>query len=124
MAEEYFNKVKTNKKTKAISRGIIMGQDSDTVQRRISKSILGVDISKRNPLPLTYQDMINNNLIIVVADDVPRIVFNSPLPSMQKKIVMWKIKDEQAMNEKNIRDIVLKIKRKVDDLLKKLEKTK
>ncbi len=124
VAEEYFNKVKTNKKTKAISRGIIMGQDSDSTQRGISKSIIGVDISKRNPLPLTYQDMINNNLIIVVADDVPRIVFNYPLPSIQKKIVMWKIKDEQGLNKEKVRRIVLKIKRKVDDLLKKLEKTK
>ena len=77
-----------------------MGKDSDSAQRTISKSLLGVYISKRNPLPLTYQDMVDARIIIVVADDIPRIVFNYPLPSIQNKIVIWKIKDEQAMNEK------------------------
>jgi protein-tyrosine-phosphatase len=124
VAEEYFNKVKTNKKTKAISRGIIMGEDSDSVQREISKSLLGINIDKRKPLPLTIQDMKDADLVFVVADDIPRIVFNYPLPLIQRGLKIWKIKDEQAMNEKNIRNIVLKIKRKVDDLFKKLEKTK
>ncbi|MEK6840924.1 MAG: hypothetical protein AABX79_03145, partial [Nanoarchaeota archaeon] len=44
VAEEYFNKVISDKKIKGvnvISRGIIIGQDSDSEQRRISKSLLG-----------------------------------------------------------------------------------
>lgn len=124
VAEEYFKKTDIGRKVMAISRGIIMGQDSDSVQREISKSLLGVDIGKRKPLPLTYQDMRDSDFIIVVADDIPRIVFNYPLPSIQKKIVMWKIKDEQDSDKENIRRIVLKIKRKVDELNKKLGKGK
>ena len=124
VAEEYFNNVVSDKRIMAISRGIIMGQDSDSAQRQISKSILGVDISKRKPLPLTYQDMRDSNLIIVVADDIPRIVFNYPLPSIQKKLIIWSIKDEFDMDKANIKNTILTIKRKVDDLFKKLEKTK
>ena len=124
VAEEYFNKVISDKKIKGvnvISRGIIIGQDSDSEQRRISKSLLGANIGKRKPIPLTYQDMKDSDMIIVVADDIPRIVFNYPLPSIQKKIVMWSIKDEQDLNKENIKNIVLKIKGKVDSLVQKLE---
>lgn len=124
VAEEYFNKVRIKKTMNTISRGIIMGGNSDNVQRRIAKSLLGINISKRKPLPLNLQDMRNADLIIVVADDIPKIVFNYPLPSIQKKFVIWAVKDEQGMNEENIKNIILKIKRKVDDLVKKLERRK
>ncbi|MEK6897521.1 MAG: hypothetical protein AABW93_03255, partial [Nanoarchaeota archaeon] len=77
-----------------------------------------------NPLPLTYQDMVYARIIIVVADDIPRIVFNYPLPSIQKKLIIWSIKDEFDMDKANIKNTILTIKRKVDDLFKKLEKTK
>ena len=122
VAEEYFNKI--NPRNGAISRGIIMGEDSDGVQRKVAKFLLGINISKRKPLPLTFQDMKNSDLIVVVANDIPKIIFNYPLPSIQKKLVIWKIKDEQNMNEANIRKIVLAIKRKIDALTKKLQKQK
>ena len=122
VAEEYFNKI--NSKNKAISRGIIMGEDSDGVQRNIAKSILEVNITKRKPIPLTFQDMRNCDLIIVVANDIPKIIFNYHLSSIQKKLIIWKIKDEQNRNEANIRKIVLAIKRKIDTLIKNLQKQK
>ena len=122
VAEEYFNKTKDNKEIESISRGIIMGGDSDNVQRRIAKSLLVINISKRKPLPLTLQDMRNADLIIAVADDIPRIVFNYPLPSIQKKLLIWKIKDERDMNKDNIRKVILKIKGKINGLIKKLNK--
>lgn len=124
VAEEYFNRVNRNGSIKAASRGIIMGGNSDHVEKRISRYLLGINIAKREPLPLTIQDMRDADMIVVTADDIPKIVFNYLLRSIQKKLIIWKIKDEQAMNEKNIRDIILKIKRKVDALIKKLEKTK
>jgi len=120
VAEEYFNK--TSPENKAISRGIIMGENSDWVQRNIAKSLLGINIAKRKPLPLTFQSMRDADLIVVAANDIPKIIFNYPLPSIQKKLTIWKIKDEQARNKKNITRIVLKIKKKVDELNKKLQK--
>ena len=120
VAEEYFNK--TSPENKAISRGIIMGENSDWVQRNIAKSLLGINIAKRKPLPLSFQSMRDADLIIVAANYIPKIIFNYPLPSIQKKLIIWKIKDEQARNKKNITRIVLKIKKKVDELNKKLQK--
>ncbi len=120
VAEEYFNK--TSSENKSISRGIIMGENSDWVQRNIAKSLLGINIAKRKPLPLTFQSMRDADLIVVAANDIPKIIFNYPLPSIQKKLTIWKIKDEQARNKKNITRIVLKIKKKVDELNKKLQK--
>ena len=124
VAEEYFNRVNRNESIKAASRGIIMGANSDYVQRRISRYLLGINIAKRKPLPLTVQDMKGADMIVVTANDVPKTVFDYRFPSLQKRLIIWKIKDEQAMNEKNIRNIVLKIKRKVNALSKKLEKAK
>ena len=124
IAEGYFNKINANGKIKAFSRGIIMGGNSDSVQRQIAKSLLGINIAKRKPLPLTFQDMMDANLIIVVANDIPKIIFNYPLPSIQKKLTIWNVKDEQNMNQANIRKIILTIKRKVDNLSKKLGRAK
>ena len=98
-----------------------MGEDSDEVQRKVAKSLLGINIAKRKPLPLTFQEMRDSDLIVVVANDIPKIIFNYPLPSIWKKLIIWKIKDEQNRNEANIRKIVLAIKRNVDTLTKKLE---
>ena len=124
VAEEYFNKVNTGRRIRTISRGIIMGGNSDSVQRRIAKSLLGVNISKRKPLPLTLQNMKDADLIFIVANDLPRIIFNYRLPPIQKKLTIWNVKDEQNMNQANIRKIILIIKRKVDELDKEFEKEK
>jgi len=107
-----------------VSRGIIMGGNSDREQRNISKKILGVNIAKRKPLPLNLQEMKKADLIIVIADDVPKIIFNYQLAPIMKKVVIWKIKDEQRKNRNNIKRIVLAIKRKVEKLNKRLNKNR
>lgn len=124
IAEEYFRKINKNPKIKAISRGLIMGGISDKEQRKISKEFLGIDISKRNSMPLKIQDLLESDLIIVVANDIPKIIFNYQLVNLKKKIIIWGIKDEQKQNTKNIKNVVLSIKEKIDALVKKLENKK
>ncbi len=124
IAEEYFKRINKNKKIDVVSRGIIMGGNSDREQRNISKKILGVNIAKRKPLPLNLQEMKKADLIIVIADDVPKIIFNYQLAPIMKKVVIWKIKDEQRKNRNNIKRIVLAIKRKVEKLNKRLNKNR
>ena len=124
ISEEYFKKVNKNPKVEAISRGFIMDTDSDSEQKRLSKQLLGIDISKRKPLPITLNDLIKSDLIIVAADDIPKIMFNYPLVNIQKKIIFWKIKDEQRQNKENIKRIILQIKKKIDKLNQQLEKKK
>lgn len=116
IAEEYFRKINKSPRIKIASRGIIMGGNSDSIQRGIAKKILGVNIAKRKPMPLQLQELIKADLIVVVANDVPKIIFNYSLINLMKKVVIWEIKDEQKRNKNNIKNIVLQIKTKVEEL--------
>jgi protein-tyrosine-phosphatase len=122
IAEEYFNKINTNQKIKAYSRGFIPGEDSDGIQKRMVKSLLGVSISKRKPIGVNIKDLKSADLIVVVADDVPKIMFNYPYVVLNKKMIFWKVKDEQYGKKENIKKIILEIKRKVDVLNRQLKK--
>ena len=68
--------------------------------------VLGSDINK-----LKFEDY-----------GIPKVIFNYWNAPIMKKVVIWRIKDEQKMNKKNIRKIVLAIKRKVDRLVIKLRR--
>ncbi len=120
VAERYFNKINKNKKIKAISRGLIMGGASDYVQKSSSKK-QGIDITGSSK-PANLKELIEADLIVVVADDIPKIIFNYSLEPLNKKLVVWKIKDEQKTNKKNIENIIEKIKQKVEELNRKLLK--
>jgi protein-tyrosine-phosphatase len=124
VAEEYFEKINKNSKIKTISRGFIMGGNSDSEQRKISKKLLGINIAKRKPLPIKIQELKEADLIIVVANDIPKIMFNYQNAPLQKKLIIWKVKDEQKRNKSNINNIVLQIKERVENLNKTLEKLK
>lgn len=117
VAEEYFKKINKNPRIRAISRGIIMGSASDKEQRQLAKKLLGIDINKRKALPLTMQELNEYDLIIVTADDIPRIIFNHHSLSL-RKVLIWKIRDEQRRNRKNIKTTILLIQKKVDELNK------
>jgi protein-tyrosine-phosphatase len=122
IAEEYFNKINKNKRITAISRGFIYGGDADIEQQILAKELLGVNIAKRNPLQITLEDMKNSDMIIVVANDIPRRMFDYKSYKFIKKVRFWKIKDEQYKDKKNIKRIMFGIKRRVDKLNRKLSK--
>jgi protein-tyrosine-phosphatase len=124
VAEEYFRKINGNPKIKTASRGFIMGGNSDADQRKIAREILEVNIAKRKPLPVTLQELIKADLIIVVASDIPKIMFDYSVINLTKKVIIWNIKDEQKRNKANIKKITLLIKDKVEELNGKLEKRK
>ena len=102
VAEEYFKKINKNSKIKTLSRGFIMGGGSDKEQRAISNKVLGINIAKREPIPVKIKELVEADLIVVVANDIPKIMFNFSLAPLQKKVVIWKIKDEQKRNKSNI----------------------
>lgn len=122
IAEEYFKKINKNSKIEVISRGILMGGKPNKEAVEIPKELLGITINKRKSLPLNLQELIEADLIVIVANDVPKKIFDYQLVPLQKKLIIWKIKDEQKRNKRNIKKIVFSIKRKVDELNKKLEK--
>jgi len=124
IAEEYFKKINKNKNIQVISRGFIAESNSDAEQQRLAKEILGVDITKRKSLPVTKKELLDSDLIIVVANDIPKIMFNYKSGILFKKVKIWKIKDEQFKRKGNIKRTILAIKRKVEKLNKKLENLK
>ncbi len=121
IAEEYFKKINKNPNVEAVSRGLVMGGNSDAEQREISKKLLNVDIAKRGPIPLNFGEMARADSIFVVANDIPGIIFDYQKIKIQAKVIIWKIPDEQRRNKKNITRIVLMIKRKVEELNKNLK---
>lgn len=122
VAEEYFKRINGNLKIKTLSRGIILGGNCNREQIKISKMLAGVDITKRKPLALTLQDLIEADLIVVVADDIPKIIFNYQLKPLKNKLKIWKIKDEQKQNSKNIERIVKSIMKRVEELTREGER--
>jgi protein-tyrosine-phosphatase len=96
-----------------------MGGHSDKEQREIPKRLLGVDIDNRKPVPLTKKDLEDSDLIIVVANDIPRRIFDYQMMYIQDKVRIWKIRDEQLQNKKNIKRTTLEIKKRVDKLMRK-----
>jgi protein-tyrosine-phosphatase len=124
IAEEYFKKINKNKKIEVISRGFIMDGRADKEQVKLAKSLLGIKIAKRNPLPVTLKVLEDADLIVIVANDIPKIMFNYKSGSLIKKVIIWKIKDEQYRNKRNIKKIVLEIKRRIENLNKTLERIK
>jgi protein-tyrosine-phosphatase len=122
VAEEYFKKINKNKKIQVISRGLIYGGDADIEQQEMVKELLGIGIAKRNPLQLTLDDLKTSDIIIVVANDIPKKIFDYKSYKFIKKIHFWKIKDEQYRDKKNIKRIIFNIKRRVDKLNRKLSK--
>ena len=122
IAEAYFKKINKDNKINVVSRGFIMGETADIIQKRKAREV-GIEI-KGNSKPLILKELIKSDLIIVVADDVPKIMFDYKLESISEKVIIWKIRDEQKMNEKNIEKIIKKIQKRVDILIKKLEKEK
>jgi protein-tyrosine-phosphatase len=116
VAEAYFKKTNQDKTITAISRGFVMGGKADKIQKKVARK-LGVEL-KEGSKPVNLQELIDAGKIIVVANDIPKIMFNYWLKPIKKKVVIWKIKDEQRMNKKNIEKIVKKIKSKVIKLKK------
>lgn len=122
IAEEYFKKINKNKNITCFSRGLIYGGFADKTQVSLAKKILNVDITKRKPIQLTSNDLKTSDLIINVANDIPKIIFDYKSGIFFKKLVFWRIKDEHYKNKKNIKKIILKIKRKVEKLNNNLQK--
>lgn len=119
VAESYFNRINKNKRNNAISRGFIMGGASDDVQRGVAKEF-GLDI-KGTPKPVTLKELKDADRIIVVANDIPKIMFDYQLVDLRKKLEFWKIKDEQRKNQRNVEKIVKAIIKKVEKLVKEIK---
>src|SRR3989338_89873 len=86
VAEEYFNKINKNKNIEATSMGIIMGGGPDREQIEIAQKLLGIEIIKRKPMALTIPAMLKADIIIVVANDIPKGLFTYQIYKVKDRV--------------------------------------
>jgi protein-tyrosine-phosphatase len=118
IAERYFNKINKNRDIHAESRGIIKGDYPLSKSEVSIAKNMGIDISGR-PRAMDVGFLKNIDLIIIVADNVPKKVFYT---TFKNRIISWKITDIEHNDGKDlIKRKVKKIMRKVERLSRKLE---
>ncbi len=119
VAESYFNKINKNKNIKVISRGFIVGISAGRTQLEILEKY-GIKIKGKSK-PVNFKELTEADRIIIVADDIPEIMFDYQNFDFKKKLTFWKIPDEQKGRGKNIIKIINSIKDKVEKLVEELK---
>ncbi|MBU3968741.1 hypothetical protein KJ991_00815 [Patescibacteria group bacterium] len=119
IAEGYFKKINKNKKIKVKSAGLIRGTSLNPETIKIAKK-LGVPI-KGKPNGLSSKLLLWQNMIVIVADDVPKKIVNNM--GLSENVFQWNIKDTKKHNSKEITDIIKKIKLRINILVEQLNIT-
>ncbi|MFH0711542.1 MAG: hypothetical protein V1889_00260 [archaeon] len=122
-AEAYFNSINKNKDIEVSSAGIVeVNVPMKSDEKRRNKYILEkfcIPLSEKsrgiNVKLLEVQDE-----IIIVADDVPKIIFDNP--AWRDKVVVWRIADVFGDDKEKINKTLGAIKRRVDALVNRLRK--
>lgn len=121
VAEAYFKKINKNKNIHAKSAGLIEGYyplNKDEV--RIAKSF-GIDINGK-PGAITSDKLVWQNMIIIVADNVPPSIFNFNKKRFNKSIRVWNIPDIKYGDDvKYIERTVKNIMKRIEALVKELK---
>jgi protein-tyrosine-phosphatase len=121
VAEIYLKKVNKTKGVLVRSRGIIeVNKPLDSAERKRNKYLkkqFGFVLYGKS-LSVDVKSLLWADRIIIVADDIPAVLFNST--KWRDKIEVWKVPDEKADNIRNINKSVGIIIKKVDALVKKL----
>lgn len=115
VAEAYLKKINPTARVK--SAGIIKGNLLNQNQVNIA-SEFGIDI-KGKPKGLTSKLLKWQNILIIVADDVPKEIFNNE--RYGKNTFLWNIPDTSSDNNEEIRKIVKAIMVEVDKLNEELK---
>lgn len=118
VAEYYFNKINKNPNIKAKSAGIMPGEEMNKMrQAQIRNCNIQLKGSSKG---LNSKIMRWQNIIVIVANNVPPSLFKLN-KKYNKQLIVWRIKDTNDREGKDIPKIIKRIKKKVDKLNKKLE---
>ena len=118
IAEAYFNKINKNKNLHVYSAGIIPGHyPLDREEVEIARKN-GIRLSGR-PKGLNTDLLRKTDLIIIVADNVPRGIFK--YEGYKGKVIVWRVKDitytdGKVLIEKRIKKIINKVRKLVKKL--------
>ena len=117
-AESIFNYLNKSKEHEARSGGFFPGVPvSDDIVEAGER--IGVRISKKQQ-GLTHKLLMWSDVIIIVADDVPKSMFWQMKENDGKRIVKWKIKDVFGTSVEKRKKGLEEIKRKVERLLREI----
>jgi protein-tyrosine-phosphatase len=120
IAEFYLNKARNNLKAKSagiirVNRGLSSKEEK---RNKYLKKEFGIIINSKSR-GINYKLLKKSDLIIIVADDVPKIIFNNK--NWKDKILIWKIPDEEGANKRNIKKIVFNIKKNINKLVEEIK---
>ncbi|MFH1325294.1 MAG: low molecular weight phosphatase family protein [archaeon] len=122
IAEQFFRKYSKNKNLEVSSAGLLEGRyPLDKKETDIVKKF-GIKINKK-PETISVDKLMKTDLVIIVANDVPKSTFNCEGRYIQK-IIVWKIPDNFTEDKKRIEEIIKLIELKVKKLVKNLEDEK
>jgi len=116
VAESYFNKV--NKNISVSSAGIFIGRSiSPRMKAEVKK--YGIIISG-TPRAISSKLLSETDMVIIVADDVPKSLFkfNGKYP---QRVIKWSIKDSRSSDKLAVDITVRKIINNIDSLNNKLK---
>lgn len=120
IAEGIFNKKNKNKKHKAKSAGMIQRSYPLDKEEVLVAKELGIKL-KGKPKGLSTDILKWHDTAIIVADDVPKDILKDNY-KFGKKLIIWKIKDAESKNKKEIKLIIMKIEEKVTKFAKEIER--
>lgn len=121
LAEAAFNKINDNKKIKARSGGLFTGTPVASNVIKIGKKYgLSVDTISRPIREEWFRKKNKTDLVVIAADNVPPMLFEGRV----KNILVWKIRDCDQNDKEGIERTALEIIKRVENLVKQLEKEK
>ena len=118
IAEAYFKKININPSVKIKSAGIVRGSPLDKKQVKIARGF-GLDISGK-PKGLTTELLKWQNIIVIVADDVPKELFKEN-KKYGKELFFISQKDAQEDTIGESRKVIRAIIKELDKLSNKIK---
>ena len=123
IAEAYLKKINKNKDIKAESAGLIEGiYPLEKEQVEVAKE-MGLNIEGK-PKALSSRLLKNQDLIVLVANDVPPIIFRSIETNKKTgiNVINLNIPDVASYDKKDIEKTIKTIMKEIDKLVNNLEK--
>ena len=119
IAEDYFRKINKNTEIKVESAGLIQGLPINKQQVELVKEF-NINI-EGTPRGLSEEMIRKADIIIVVADNVPKRIFSRD-KGFFRKVKVWKIKDQKIEDREKSTELIKEIIKKVDNLKINMEK--
>ncbi|MFQ5531502.1 MAG: hypothetical protein ACE5ES_02700 [Candidatus Nanoarchaeia archaeon] len=116
IAEAWFKKYNKNKENKVKSAGIYENHDPLDKYEVLAAKGLGIKLSGKS-IQISDGSIDWADTIIITADDVSKKRFEN----LDKKLIVWKIKDATSNEINHIKDIIKIIEDKIKELLKELK---